>query len=195
MLIIYNIAVVRLVFIREVIMYRLPNICIAISVGILLSQIPTYSFDLSISEDDLPITISYCELIRKPELYNNKVIRLKASYLIGPHYNILYSTLCQEKKTYLLPKLTCKSKDECKSISDIIYNKSSGSAYDYYSRRIGLVLIGRFRVIDDKEKQHLPNSNINYLLEIKEIEKYVSIPENIPWPEEKKPIKKRYKNR
>jgi hypothetical protein len=46
--------------------------------------------------DHIP-TVSFCELVHNPALYDRKVVRVKATFLIGAETRIIYDARCKEE--------------------------------------------------------------------------------------------------
>lgn len=89
-------------------------------------------------------TVDFCKVIHSPELYDGKMIRIRAIWLQNFEWSWLYAyglDNCDSQKNFIRPFLDC-SDEACKEMQDIINKNLEGDPFD--GARVGLVLVGRF---------------------------------------------------
>lgn len=84
------------------------------------------------------ITINYCDLIRNPELYDQKLVRVQAVYRYGYEWSELYCPDClTEGRTWVdfdEPSETCTKPEVARNISD----------NGFKGRTVNVVIVGKF---------------------------------------------------
>ena len=55
-----------------------------------------------VEQSDLP-RVSLCELVRNPQLYDKRVVHLKAIYAVSYEWVLLYDCECRKRESYLYP--------------------------------------------------------------------------------------------
>lgn len=128
-----------------------------------------------------PSTVSYCDLVTHPELYENKTVRVDATYFVGRHSAILYDKACSYEGSNIYFALDCNSKTKCKKLNDKIRKDLTGKLK---WARVQLVVIGRF---NGPQKSGVnygaqvgPDSGYKFQLDVSKIEKTTRIPIDEP---------------
>lgn len=88
------------------------------------------------------IDVSFCELIKNPEKFEKKVIRVKAIYGYGFEWSNLYSSKCSTEKVILVET----DKKKCENAGQIDEMDFAGMG----GRVVGVVAVGIFT----KEEKH-----------------------------------------
>jgi hypothetical protein len=87
-------------------------------------------------------TVDFCEVTRKPKIYDGKLIRIQAiwswNYEGGSMLYPLSSDSCGHR---IRPYMDCSADASCKEIRDTLKKNSD----DRLRGRVGVVLVGRFR--------------------------------------------------
>jgi hypothetical protein len=128
-------------------------------------------------------TVEFCEVIRHPELYNGKQIRIKAIWLQTFEWSWLYafgSDSCDSYKNSIRPYLDCPNDAACKGMQGILNRNLEGDPFD--GSRVGLILVGRF---EDKEPLIKRNGS-RFSLRVTRMEKVMRIPSDVPMPWERR---------
>jgi hypothetical protein len=132
--------------------------------------------------------VQFCDLIRNPDQYENKLVLLRVSYVsTTPDWEALYDLNCADKEKapkdkYIRPKLDCNDENSCKEIRDVISRNLE--LHKSGSWRCEFIMTGRL------ERRKLDQGNIftgNFPLRfaIKSIEQAIRIPPEIPMPWDK----------
>lgn len=125
-------------------------------------------------------TVSYCDLVTHPELYDDKIVRVEATYLLGKHAVSLYSKICN-KQGGISFVLDCKSENSCKKMNSIIRKDRTGNAY---WSRAQMIVIGRFNGPPKSggtyNAQIDPESGFKFQIRVSKIEKTSRIPVDEP---------------
>ena len=104
----------------------------------------TFAQSQSLSTPPEIRTVDFCKVIHSPELYDGKMIRIRAVWLQNFEWSWLYAyglDTCDSQKNFIRPFLDCAD-DACKEMRDILNKNLEGDPFD--GARVGLVLVGRF---------------------------------------------------
>ena len=121
----------------------------------------------------------YCDLIAHPELHNNKIVRVKASYFSGRHGGFFYALDCDGLGKRAHSVLSCDNEESCKKLREVIDNALTGGLT---RGRAELTVVGRFKGPGVYAKPSPNSEGFRFELEFHKIEKAAPIPPNTPWP-------------
>lgn len=123
-------------------------------------------------------TISVCELLKHPEQYSEKLIRIEAVRETYYHGAFFYDR-CDDRTIAIDTVVNCSENKNCAEIQKDIDLKSAGT-------RIGLVAVGTFHYqrLNEYGFGHLNGSE--FQVSISRVEKTFSVPANFPNPGETK---------
>lgn len=134
--------------------------------------------NLLINKSGLPL-IPYCDLIREPYLYNNKTVRVKASYITSYHGAFFYDLACRELNQRARSVLTCENEESCKTLRETLDRHLKGNIRE---KRVELIVVGLFRGPDTYGKPSTDSEGFRFELEFNKIERVIPIPADTPWP-------------
>ena len=143
---------------------------------------------------DIP-TIAYCDLVRDPTSYNQKIVRVKVTYIVGFEGSIMYDLACGRKDTWVRFEPTSETATNQKvlkkfrRLADASPERTRGSGINYPVRRVEVVWVGRFQGIKPAQRVgertyssgfgHL--NGFDYQFNVQRIEGVRAIPKNVPW--------------
>src|SRR5260370_230985 len=139
-------------------------------------------------------TVEFCDLVRHPKPYANRVVRVQLNYIGWWESSYLYSDSCNDEKHKIHNALDCpgdgqcldcqRGDNTCKEMYEKIWGalgpsmRSSGDRYKFVTAyRVSAVVIGH--LIGPGRYGHL--GGFRYEFRIKEVEKASSIADNMPW--------------
>jgi hypothetical protein len=130
------------------------------------------------SSEKIP-TVRFCDLVARPELYDNKVVRVRASYLANFESAMFYDLKCNDRENYVEPTLACDTDESCKAIRDTISKNLEGDPFG--GARVELVMLG---LLKRAKSGHRFGGQDGFRLgfAITRIEKTIPIPSNTPMP-------------
>ncbi len=146
----------------------------------------------------LPI-VGVCELVRNPERYHKKVVRLQATEEFGYHGSYIYD-VCDGKTEYLSSSLDCRDEGSCNKLEEATRkDRRAHKEYGFVSR-VGLVAIGKLYGPRTQNEPAMPGvlpetavamttseygyghlGSFEYAFNIVQIERTWAIPDNAPW--------------
>lgn len=144
-------------------------------------SIKTYAQSKSIASSSSSeiSTVKFCDVIRNPEFYDGKTIRIQVTWFSNFEWVWLYAPgldTCDSQKNFIRPDLDCLNDVACKEMQEILNKNLEGDPFD--GMRAELVLVGRFRYrkepLSNGEGQ---NGTWYYKLGITRIEAANKIPE------------------
>ena len=97
-------------------------------------------------------TVAYCELVRQPAFYDNKVVRVTANYFVGFEGSLMSSPACGKEDTWVefaaeLERATpFKIGKKFDSLTDTSPEYNNGSV-NYPSRQVKVTWVGLFQGI------------------------------------------------
>lgn len=97
----------------------------------------------NINQKHQPLTVTYCDLVTHPELYEDKIVRVDATYVLGKHSVMLTDKTCAKRKEQggISFVVDCSSESSCKKMNSIIRKDRTGNAY---WSRVQMIVVGRF---------------------------------------------------
>jgi len=130
-------------------------------------------------------TVAFCELIRHPELYNNKVVRTEAISAVGIESQVLYDPQCstEETRTWVIHDAAWKKQDKKLQAAyfGLLFDKNNNRIPRGRSGRAKVVLTGRLEASNKDGYGHL--NQYRFQFAIMGIEKVERVPEDVPyWP-------------
>jgi len=148
----------------------------------------------SSSSSNRVTTVEFCDLTEHPERYVNKLVRVKANYIVWWESSYLYSDSCQKGEHSIHNALDCPGGGSCtdcnrlplecekigKQISKALepYMRDSGDRYHTMTAyRVSAIYIGR--LVGPGKYGHL--DSFRYEFRIRRVEKAMAIPDNVPW--------------
>jgi hypothetical protein len=139
------------------------------------------SVDSSTSSKKMP-TVYFCDLVAHPELYENKIVRVRASYFANFESNLLYDLECNSKENHVWFMLDCDTDESCKAMRDILNKNLEGDPFS--GMRVELVIVGQLKRPKSDHRQGMQNG---FRLEfaVTRIEQAIPIPLNTPMPVDK----------
>src|SRR5690242_2933921 len=66
----------------------------------------------------LPQNVAFCDLVKQAETYENKLVRVRASFISNFESNVLYDVDCYDKDTQVELILDCPSDSSCKEMQE-----------------------------------------------------------------------------
>src|SRR5215471_1494616 len=61
-----------------------------------------------------PQTVAFCELVKHPESYENRLVRVRASYVSNFESSMLYDLRCDSRENHVDLIPDCSSEESCK---------------------------------------------------------------------------------
>lgn len=122
--------------------------------------------------------ISFCDLVRQPNLYNQRVVRTEAIMIVGYEQSYLYDPACNSADTWSWAERgeTYKSIPETEALLDSLLNQEDGQG----ARRARVTIVGRLDASPGKRYGHLDQFRSQFL--ITHIERVEQLAGNVPWP-------------
>jgi hypothetical protein len=123
-------------------------------------------------------TISFCELGRNPEKYNQKIVRITASYNANWEGGYLYDMDCRGQDFAIYPEWNTQNDNQLKVSSPNIsmferHNKDNSAS------RVGITIVGRFNGWNGIGYGHL--GSMLHSFDVMAVEKAFAIPDSVPW--------------
>ena len=87
-------------------------------------------------------TVLFCDLVRNPNLYNNKIVRLRAMYQTTVETDVLFHPDCSERENLMKPQLECDKEKSCDQMRETISNNLVGGLSNMQAE---LLMIGKFK--------------------------------------------------
>lgn len=125
----------------------LSTLTVALAAGAALGfsnarMMPLHATNKPTLSDDIR-TVLFCELVRHPELYADKLIRVSATYVSTFELRLLYDPKCEDKENNVWPFFACESEQACKTMRETLDKNVSGDPFS--GNRAQLIIIGRLR--------------------------------------------------
>ena len=91
----------------------------------------------------LPQNVVFCDLVKQAETYKNKLVRVRASFILNFESNVLYDVDCYDKDSPVELILDCPSESSCKELQENLDKSLNGDPFS--GMRADLVIVGRLR--------------------------------------------------
>ncbi|MDQ2973929.1 MAG: hypothetical protein M3R69_00800, partial [Acidobacteriota bacterium] len=134
----------------------------------------------------LDAPLDFCDLVRKPDDYDSKKIRLR-SVITGFHELAFYSAGCDSKIKYMRADMDSKVRNQfVERVASL-----SGSGMQHGNFWVDVVVNGRFEKIPDSDctkqvtESGIPNRyhpNYCYRIAVESVESVEPVPTTIAWP-------------
>ncbi len=130
-------------------------------------------------------TVSFCELISRPELYDKKIVRTEAISAIGMESQVLYDPQCstEERRVWVTHDAAWEKADKKLQAAylALLFDENNNRIPRGRSGRAKAVLTGRFEASNKNGYGHL--NQYRFQFAIMGIEKVERVPEDVPyWP-------------
>lgn len=112
-------------------------------------------------------TAQFCDLVTRPNDFNDKMVRVQAIFESTFEWARLYDATCRNRKNYVWPRFECDTIEACETFSHRIEKDMVGSPFT--SQRVGITAVGRFRSAKPG-KRFGPQGGLRFQLEIVKIE-------------------------
>jgi hypothetical protein len=95
-------------------------------------------------------TISYCDLVKEPASYDQKVVRVKAVYVVGFEGSLFYDAVCGGGNTWVKfdPSFEKATKSNIlkrfRRLADASPIRTRGGGINYPERMVEILAVGRF---------------------------------------------------
>lgn len=122
-------------------------------------------------------TVTFCDLVANPELYNGKIIRTQATAVTTFEVAFLYDLPCNREGAWTYFEAT--NDESSKAIEVLLGEFVRGKA-----RRAKMTISGRFDGPSKEGYGHLNSFRFRFL--IMNVEKGEPVPPDAPWPWESK---------
>ena len=127
--------------------------------------------------------VAFCELVANPELYENHIIRLRATYLQTYHFGWLYDLECSSMDNIVKAHLDCSATESCEELRTRLSSSLPDNDPIDGGGRAELVIIGRFNVYQRVGRRPRgAQTDKVYIFSIRRIEQAIPIPAERPWP-------------
>jgi hypothetical protein len=129
-------------------------------------------------------TISLCDFLKSPSVYDNKAVTLKASYFSSRESFYLYDMSCDKGAFRVYPILTCTTDTTCTKLREKLGKELSGNVR---RKRVNLTLQGRFKQAENDHSlfgcRYCPQGDgYRFAFEVTEIQKAMAIINDEEWP-------------
>jgi hypothetical protein len=144
--------------------------------------------------EDTP-NVAYCDLIREPTAYDQKIVRVKVTYIVGFEASIMYDLTCGGKNTWVRFEPVSETatnrsvQKKFQRLTDATPERTSDGGINFPYRRVEVVWLGRFEGVKPAQKigeqtfslgfGHL--NGFDYQFNVQRIEEVKAIPRNTPW--------------
>jgi hypothetical protein len=128
-------------------------------------------------------TVAFCELIKHPSQYDQKLVRILAIEVFDTENTFLYDPLCSIVGTFVWAKSDCSDDQSCEKRLKLI-TKNIRRHKETHISRVGVIAVGRFKGPNEKGYGHL--NGYKFSFDVTSIEKVTPVPSKIPWPWETK---------
>src|SRR6266404_1286583 len=128
------------------------------------------------SSEKIP-TVSFCDLVTHPELYVNKLVRVRASYFANFESNMLYDLGCKNKENHVWFMLDCGTDESCKAVRETLDKNLKGDPFS--GMRVELIVVGRLKCPKAGHRYGVQNG-FRLGFAVTRIEQAIPIPENTP---------------
>ena len=119
-------------------------------------------------------TVDFCYLVNNPQLFADKVIRVRATfYVIIPDSDGLYDRNCEHK--VVDPVFDCDSEESCKVLRKALAQNTS---FRGDVSRVEIIAVGKLKIIPDRAKPG--ESRLKFY--ISRIERTIKIGSDVPFP-------------
>jgi hypothetical protein len=88
-------------------------------------------------------TVSFCDLVGQPALYENKTVRIRAMIVSTFDNQYLYDPRCPDQENYVWPILDCRANSSCKVLQKRLNESLKGDPFS--GMRTELVFVGRLK--------------------------------------------------
>jgi hypothetical protein len=88
-----------------------------------------------------PQNVPFCDLIKQAETYENKLVRVRASFVSNFESAVLYDSGCNDKGNQVEFILDCSGDGSCKEMQEILSKDLKGDPFS--GMRADLVMLGR----------------------------------------------------
>jgi hypothetical protein len=140
-------------------------------------------------------TVAYCDLIREPAMYDQKVVRVKVTYIVGFEASVMYDLACGRKDTWVEfdpaseTSTNPKVLKRFRRMANAQAERTRGGGINYPTRRVEVVWVGRFQGIKRTQTfggqsrsfgfGHL--NGFDYQFNVQRIEEVKAVPASVPW--------------
>jgi hypothetical protein len=140
-----------------------------------------------ISRNAAPPELGFCDLVRRPEDYDSKIVRVR-SVMTGYHVLALYDGSCSSKTKYIRADLDSTSRNQ---LTQGIANLG-GTGMQRGNFWVDVVSIGRFEKIPATDCNNQVresgmaashNPEYCYRIAIADLERIESVPDTVAWPQ------------
>ena len=102
-------------------------------------QLTAVQRNIGISQQ--PQNVLFCDLIKHADKYENKLVRLRASFASNFESAVLYDSDCNDRGNQVEFILDCPSTGSCKEMQETLDRSLKGDPFS--GMRVDLVMIGR----------------------------------------------------
>jgi hypothetical protein len=127
----------------------------------------------------LPQNVVFCELVKQAETYENKLVRMRASFISNFESNVLYDVDCYDKDTQVESILDCPTESLCKEIQETLGKSLKGDPFS--GMRADLVMVGRLRIVK-VPSEGARKRGISLTFGVTQIETTIPMPPQNPIP-------------
>jgi hypothetical protein len=122
-------------------------------------------------------TVSFCELVRNSEKYNQKIVRIRAIKVMWWEGSYLYDPACYGRDYGVSPEGGYEVVYSEESKKQVVQSERQDK--DHFATRVGLVLVGQFHSWNGVGYGHL--NGLLYGFDVMRIETAFPIDETVPW--------------
>ena len=144
--------------------------------------------------EDIP-TVAYCDLVREPASYDQKIVRVKVTYVVGFEASIMYDLTCSRKDTWVRFESVSETAtnrsvlQKFRRLSDATPERTRDGGINYPTRRVEVVWLGRFEGVKPAQKIGEQTFSLgfghqnyyDYQFNVQRIEKVNPISKDVPW--------------
>ncbi len=125
-------------------------------------------------------SVSLCDLTLEPERYDNRLVRLRCSYIVWWESSFLYDLACDSPDCYISPEFLAP---DCPAREASLQSTLRPDSKDF-ARRAELLVVGRFH--DDNGVGYGHLGTMRFMIEVVCVEQANPIPDSVPWPSGKR---------
>lgn len=115
-----------------------------------------------------PIDVEFCHLVTRPELFRDRLVRVKAVFESTFEWRRLYDDTCRSSKNYVWPVFECDTIESCEKIRQLLKKDMIGDPFT--GKRVAVVLLARFRESNNPKRGFGVQPGLRFQLEIVKIE-------------------------
>ena len=140
-------------------------------------------------------TVAYCDLVTNAASYDQKLVRVKVTYIVGFEASVMYDLACRTKDAWVdfdpvvEPSTDRKIMKRFRKLANAKPEITRGGGINYVERRVEVVWVGRFRGI--KPTQTIGNRSysfgfghlnaFDYQFDVQRIGSVRTVPAGMPW--------------